>query len=102
MSSENYVKSAIDNPESKLGQSNMHLTKCRIPMSTSYHPIEDVTKELNFEGVQFYQELIGVLRWAVEIGRVGILLEVSLLSLSLDFPRIRHIQAVYHIFGYLK
>ena len=102
MSSENYVKSAIDNPESKLGQSNMHLTKCRTPMSTSYHPSEDVTKELNTEGVQFYQELIRILRWEAEIGRFDILLEVSLLLSHLDFPRIGHLQAVYRIFGYLK
>ena len=44
MSSEKYVKAAIDNLESKLGKSDMHLPKCRIPMSTSYHPSEDVTK----------------------------------------------------------
>ena len=102
MSSEKYVKAAIDNLESKLGKSDMHLPKCRTPMSTSYHPSEDVTKELNVEGVQFYQELIGILRWAVEIGRVDILLEVSLLSSHLALPRIGHLQAVYHIFGYLK
>ena len=56
-------------------------------MSTSYHPSEYVTKELNVEGVQFYQELIGILRWAVEIGRVDILLEVSLLLSHLSFAK---------------
>ena len=71
-------------------------------MSTRYHPSEDTTKELNAEGVQFYQEMIGILLWAVEIGRVDIVLEVSLLSSHLTLPRIGHLQAVYHIFGYLK
>ena len=71
-------------------------------MSTSYHPSEDITKELNVEGVQFYQEMIVILRWAVEIGRVDILLEVLLLLSHLALPIIGHIQAVYHIFGYLK
>ena len=47
MSSEKYVKAEIDNLESKLGKSGMHLPKCRTPMSMSYHPSEDVTKELN-------------------------------------------------------
>ena len=102
MSSEKYVKAANKNLESKLGKSDMHLPKCRTLMSTSYHPSEDVIKELNVEGVQFYQEMIGILRWAVEIGRVDILLEVSLLSSHLDLPVIRHLQAVYHIFGYFK
>ena len=55
MSLEKYVKAAIDNLESKLGKSDMHLSKCCTPMSTSYQPSEDVTKELNTEGVQFYQ-----------------------------------------------
>ena len=51
MSLEKYVKAAIENLESKLGKSDMHLPKCRTPMSTSYHPSEDVKKELNMEGV---------------------------------------------------
>ena len=38
----------------------------------------------------------------VEIGRVNILLEVSLLLSHLALPRIGHLQAVNHIFGYLK
>ena len=94
ISSEKYVKAAIENLEYKLKKSDMHLLKCRTPMSTSYHPSEDVTKELNVEGVQFYQEMIGILLWVVEIGRVDILLEVSLLSSHLDLPRIGHLQAV--------
>ena len=54
------------------------------------------------EGVQFYQKLIGIIRWAVEIGRVDILLDVSLFFSHLALPRIGHLKAVYHIFGYLK
>ena len=88
MSSKNYVKAAIDNLESKLRKSDMHLPKCCTPMSMSYHQSEDVTKELNVGGVQFYKELIGIIQWAVEIGRVDILLEVSLLLSHHDLPRI--------------
>ena len=71
-------------------------------MSTSYHPSEDVTREMNVEGLHTHQELIGILRWAIEIGRIAILLEVSLLSSHLALPCIGHLQAVYRIFGYLK
>ena len=46
MSSEEHVKAEIDSLESKLGKSDMHLPKYRTPMSTSYHPSEDFTKEL--------------------------------------------------------
>ena len=49
-----------------------------------------------------YQELIGILRWAIKIGRIDILLEISLLSSHMALPRIGHLQAVYWIFGYLK
>ena len=44
MYSEKYVKAAIENLESKLGKSDMHLPKCRTPLSRSYNPSEDVTK----------------------------------------------------------
>ena len=44
MSSEKYVKAAIENLESKLGKSDMQLPKCRTLMSTSYHPSEYITK----------------------------------------------------------
>ena len=42
------------------------------------------------------------MRWSVEIRRIDILLEVSLLSSHLALPRFLHLQAVYRIFRYLK
>ena len=63
-------------------------------MDTTYHPSEDVTKEMNAEVLQVYQVLIGILLWAVDIGRVDVLLEVPLLSSQLAFPRVGHLQAV--------
>jgi hypothetical protein len=47
-------------------------------------------------------QLIGILRWAVEIGRIDIYLEVSLLSQYQADPRLGHLEAIYHIFAYLK
>ncbi len=44
------------------------------------------------DGLQFYQEIIGSLRWAVELGRVDILLEVSLISKHLALPREGHLE----------
>ena len=43
-----------------------------------------------------------MLRWAVELGRVDILLETSLLSSHLALPREGHLEAVYQVFAYLK
>ena len=47
-------------------------------------------------------ELIGVLRWAVEIGQVGILYETSIMSTHLALPRVGHLEQLFHVFGYLK
>jgi len=103
LSSEKYVKSSIAALEEKLAKSGLRLpSKCFTPFNSSYHPAEDTSKELDSDGVQYYQELIGVLRWEVELGRVDILLEVALLSTHLVLPRVGHLQQVYHIFGYLK
>jgi hypothetical protein len=77
-------------------------TKCLAPLSPGYRPDTDVTAELKAEGVQFYQELIGVLRWACELGRLDILLETSLMSGHLALPREGHLEQLLHMFGYLK
>ena len=54
------------------------------------------------EGLQRYQELISILRWAVELGRVDILLETALMSTHPALPRRRHLEQLYHIFSYIK
>lgn len=103
MTSEQYIKAAIANVESKLRQSNQRLpSRCTTPIQSNYRPELDVTAELNITGIRYYQELIGVLRWAIELGRIDIAMEVSMLSTHLALPREGHLQQVHHMFGYLK
>ena len=103
MGAEKYVLASIKNVEESLAKKGVRLpTKCYTPLPTDYQPELDTTAELKSDGVQYYQEMIGMLRWAVEIGRVDILLEVSLMSTHLAMPRIGHLEQVYRIFGYLK
>ena len=103
MSPEKYVDASVKNVEEKLAKDGLRLpNKCPTPMTGDYHPSDDVSAELTAVGLHYYQELIGVLRWAVEIGRLDILLEVALLSTHLALPRQGHLEQVYHIFGYLK
>ena len=103
MSCEQYVKAAITKVEEKLKPSGQRLpTKCATPLQSGYRPELDVTAELKIDGVRYFQELIGVLRWAVELGRIDIATEVSVLSTHLALPREGHLQQVYHMFGYLK
>eukprot|EP00978_Attheya_sp_CCMP212_P036199 scaffold162480_cov26-Attheya_sp.AAC.1 len=55
------------------------------PTSPGYRP------ELGPEKANYYQNLIGVLRWAVELGHIDIHVEVALLSLHLAMPRKGHL-----------
>ena len=45
--------------------------------------------------------MIGILRWAVELGRINIIIEVTLLSSFNTSPREGHLEAAYQIFEYL-
>ena len=61
-----------------------------------------MSDKLDDEWANYYQNLIGVLRWAVELGQIDIHVEVSLLSHYLAMPRKGHLEHVCHIFAYLK
>ena len=103
LSSEKYVKSAIENVEQILPKGGQKLpSKCRTPLSSSYRPELDTSPELKEDGLQRYQELIGVLRWAFELGRVDILLETSMMSTHLALTQHRHLEQLYHMLGYWK
>ena len=47
----------------------------------------DSSEQLDTEQVSYLQSLIGVMMWVVEIGRIEIATEVSMLSLFLVYPR---------------
>ena len=59
-------------------------------------------KELGSRHASYYQSLIGMLRWIVELGRVDICLEVLMMSSHMAMPREGHLEQVFHIFAYLK
>jgi hypothetical protein len=50
----------------------------------------------------YFQCQIGILRWCVELGRIDIITEVSMLSTFLFMPRECHLDVVYHLFAYLS
>ena len=103
MTSEQYIKVAIANIETKLDKEGQHLpSRCLMPMKAGYCPETDTSAELKTDGIQYFQELIGILQWACELRHIDIATEVSLLSSHLALPCIGHLQQVYHIFGYLK
>ncbi len=103
MTSEQYVKAAIANVEATLHESGQRLPpKATTPVQANYRPELDTSAELKLYGTRYYQELIGVLRWAIELGRIDIAMEVLMLSTHLALPREGHLQQVYHIFAFLK
>jgi hypothetical protein len=100
-----YVKNSILVVERLLEEDNegyVLKSNARNPFPTGYKPELDVTDELDQTLASRFLQLIGILRWAVEIGRIDIYLETSLLSQYQANPRFGHLEAVYHIFAYLK
>ena len=61
----------------------------------------DGTEELGPDGIQLFQETIGMLRWETELGRTDILHEVSLLSQYQASAREGNIREILHIFALL-
>ena len=73
------------------------------PFSTqSYRPELDSSDFCDDKLATIFQNLIGVLRWIVELGRIDIQLETSLLSQYLAQPRVGHLEQECNIFRYLK
>ena len=103
MSSEKYVKEAIRNVELELDKCDEKLaTRITTPLASGYRPELDMSPLCDDLKTNYYQNLIGVLRWAVELGRIDIHCPVALLSQYLAQPRLGHLDQALHIFAYLK
>ena len=99
MSSQEYLKAAIKEVENKVGKL---VARATTPLPKSYSPELESTEELEANDITYYQELIGILRWATEIGRVDILHEVSIMSAYQASPRAGHLKQLLHIFAFIK
>ena len=104
MSSDTYIKAAIANVEGYLkarGEKQLKSkTSCALP--SGWKPEIDVTDLLTDDDTGYYQSQIGVLRWAVELGRIDVATEVSMLAAFSAAPRQGHLAAVFHLYAYLK
>jgi hypothetical protein len=103
MTSDLYVKRSVEEVERELAHIGQCLRKkVTTPVSADYRPELDATPELDARRANYYQGLIGVLRWIIEIGRIDIMVPVCLLSRHLAAPREGHLEQVFHTFAYLK
>jgi hypothetical protein len=109
-SAEQYVRNAVNNVKAKMAEDgfryNKKLSDVRYspqqPFSAiKYRPELDTTLECDDAQANYYQNLIGVLRWIVELGRVDIQHEVAVLSQYLANPRVGHLSQALHIFKFL-
>ena len=62
------------------------LCKAETPMRTSYRLELDVTPELDSINAAYYMSLTGILRCMVELERVDICLEVSMMYFHMALP----------------
>ena len=89
--------------EEYLGKKGQKLpAKALTPISSKYRPEVYIGEDLGEDEGSYYHYLIGVLRWIVELGRVDICCEISMMSSHLAIPRKRHLEEVLHMFAYLK
>ncbi len=67
-----------------------------------YCPELDLSDPLDPECSSFYQHLVGVMRWMVELGRIDIATEVSLFSSHFVYPCKGHLEMALHMMSYLS
>ena len=103
MSADKYCKRALAEVETELEKSGEKLkSKVTTPIADGYRPELDATPELDARRANYYQGLIGILRWIVELGRIDITTAVSHMSRFMANPREGHLEQTLHIFAYLK
>jgi hypothetical protein len=104
MSSRNYVQSPVQNVQEYLvalpGDQKL-LKKASGPFEGGYNPELYDSPELDPTRANLYQSQIGILLCCVELGRIDIITEVSMLSSQLFLPHEGHLEAVFHVFSYL-
>jgi Reverse transcriptase (RNA-dependent DNA polymerase) len=104
MSARLYLHQAIIEVERKWGNVSKLFPKqlLDVPIQAGSHPEMDTTKFLDDDDVQLYQSYIGVLRWAVELGRVDLVHAAGMMARFSAAPRQGHLYDVLRIFAYCK
>jgi Reverse transcriptase (RNA-dependent DNA polymerase) len=104
MSSRLYLKQAIAEVERKWGDLHKMFTRgsLDIPMLPGSHPELDTTKFLDDNDTQLYQSYVGIIRWAIELGRIDLAFSGGVMARFSAAPRQGHMQDILRIFAYCK
>ena len=104
--STSYVTSAVETVKTLLAEEGRELKSGKRPhkgpLPHGYKAELDVTDKCDADMTSRFQQLIGILRWAVELGRIDIQVEVANMSQYQASPREGHLEALYLIFHYLS
>ena len=104
MEADKYVNNAIEVVQKLLDEdgNGPQIKQAKMPHPSRCKPELDVIEELDDAMIFWFQQLIGILRGAVELGWVDMCLEVSVLLQYLASPRQGHLETAYHLFAYLN
>ena len=108
MTSREYVTNTIHNFEDTLdsdGAQPLNIFGKKSgerPFPLNYRPELDVSPVGDDTLMSRYYQLIEILVWAIELGRINIIKEGSVLSKNQCQPREGNLATVYHMFWYLR
>jgi len=101
--SKEYLVESLRVVKKKIESLNLKLkSKVTSALPSGYKPELDASNYLDDDNTVLYMQLIGILRWLVELGRIDICAEVSMMSSYNCMPRVTHLHAGLHIFSYLQ
>ena len=99
------MQEIVANVEKHIGQ-NLRGQKsnkwAEAPWPSNYTAEDNITPKLDMEWANYYKHLISVLHWTLELGRVDIITEVSILASQMAAPRMGHLDVALHVMSYLK
>jgi hypothetical protein len=101
-SAEGYITKALPLVKQRYPDAFKKSKSKQPPITVTYHPELDTSAFLSDEDVAIYHSYIGILRWAVELGRIDIAYAVSRMSSYSACSRQGHLEAVIDIFVYLS
>ena len=111
MGSETYIENALKSTQHELDNEGLvsvagrglELNKmAKAPFPSGCRPELDASAILEPKDANWHQQLIGMLNWIVELGRIDIYNSVARPSGYLAQPREGHLRAALHMFSYLK
>jgi hypothetical protein len=104
ISAQSYLEKALATIEETFGKLDTLFAKGRndTPAPTDFHPEMDSTDFLDDDSTTLYQSYIGILRWAVELGRIDLNHFASTMAKFSAAPRQGHLSALIRCFAYVK